>query len=87
MSPFQDFEPLLKPVFIIYTDFRVKTHPDSKRGSDFFFISQAQVRRKSEPAPAEVLYRRGRTSTMCTLILTGKAIVLAGRDGALVVLP
>ncbi|CAM9598856.1 unnamed protein product [Ectocarpus sp. 12 AP-2014] len=36
---------------------------------------------RSEPAPAEVLYRRGRTSTMCTLILTGKVVVLAGRDG------
>lgn len=37
---------------------------------------------RAEPAPAEVLYRRGRTSTMCTLILTGKVVVLAGRDGA-----
>lgn len=36
---------------------------------------------RAEPAPAEVLYRRGRTSTMCTLILTGKVVVLAGRDG------
>lgn len=38
---------------------------------------------RAEPAPAEVLYRRGRTSTMCTLILTGKVVVLAGRDGRL----
>ncbi|CAM9429313.1 unnamed protein product [Pylaiella littoralis] len=36
---------------------------------------------RAEPAPSEVLYRRGRTSTMCTLILTGKVVILAGRDG------
>lgn len=38
---------------------------------------------RAEPAPSEVLYRRGRTSTMCTLILTGKVVILAGRDGQL----
>ncbi|CAM9806339.1 unnamed protein product [Ascophyllum nodosum] len=37
--------------------------------------------RTAEPVPAEVLYRRGRTSTMCTVILTGKVVVLAGKDG------
>lgn len=35
----------------------------------------------AEPSPAEVLYRRGRTSTMCTLVLTGKVFVQAGKDG------
>lgn len=34
-----------------------------------------------DPAPPEVLYRRGRTSAVCTLILTGKVVVVAGKDG------
>lgn len=35
----------------------------------------------AEPAPPEVLYRRGRTSTICTFVLTGKVVVRAGKDG------
>lgn len=35
----------------------------------------------AEPAPPEVLYRRGRTSTVCTFVLTGKVVVRAGKDG------
>ena len=32
------------------------------------------------PLPDDVLYRRGKTSTFCTLVLSGKLVVLAGKD-------
>lgn len=50
-----------------------------------FAVTSSQMKiPKAEPGPAEVLYRRGRTSTMCTLILTGKANIIAGKDGEFV---
>ena len=34
----------------------------------------------AQPLPDDVLYRRGQVSTNCTLVLTGKLAVLAGKD-------
>ena len=34
----------------------------------------------AQPLPDDVLYRRGKVSTFCTLVLSGKLAVLAGKD-------